>query len=169
MLDGCRTDNVSHAGRSGDAKAMHDGAPAIVATVPGTGDMGARKQFIRYALVGLGSNAACYLIYLLATWLGVGSKTAMTLLYLLGTLQTFVFNKQWSFKFDGKPVPALLRYAAAYGFGYIINLLGLIFFVDHAGMPHQLVQGAMIVMIAVMLFVAQRYWVFPGKARRAIA
>ena len=131
--------------------------------------MAARRQFIRYALVGLGSNAASYLVYIIVTWLGVESKTAMTWLYLLGAIQTFFFNKQWSFRFHGAPVPALARYAVAYALGYAVNLLGLMFFVDHVGMPHQVVQGAMIVTVAVLLFVAQKYWVFPAAAARASA
>lgn len=122
--------------------------------------MEVHKQFIRYAVVGLASNLISYLLYLLATWLGLGPKTSMTVLYMLGVLQTFVFNKSWSFRFAGAPVPALLRYGAAYALGYVINFLALILLVDQAGLPHQLVQGVMILVIAIMLFLAQRYWVF---------
>ena len=131
--------------------------------------MEVHKQFIRYAVVGLGSNIASYLLYLLATWLGLGPKTAMTWLYLLGVLQTFVFNKKWSFRFGGAAAPALVRYAAAYAIGYVVNLLALMLLVDQVGLPHQLVQGVMILVVAVMLFLAQRYWVFPQVARSDMA
>jgi putative flippase GtrA len=123
--------------------------------------MVAHKQFFRYAVVGLASNLVNYLLYLLVTWFGLGPKTSMTWLYLLGVLQTFVFNKKWSFRFPGAAAPALVRYAAAYAVGYVVNFLALMLLVDQVGLPHQLVQGVMILVVAVMLFLAQRYWVFP--------
>ena len=63
--------------------------------------MGVHHQLIRYAVVGITSNAIIYLFYLLATWLGLGPKTAMTGLYVVGVMQTFIFNKKWSFRFAG--------------------------------------------------------------------
>jgi putative flippase GtrA len=125
----------------------------------------ALTQFTRYAIVGLASNAFGYLLYLGLTHLGMGPKLAMTLLYGVGVLQTFVFNKKWSFRFDGAATPALIRYAVAYAFGYVVNLLALVLFVDQAKLPHELVQGVMILVVAVMLFLAQRYWVFPQASR----
>jgi len=117
-------------------------------------------QFSRYAFVGLASNALLYALYLLLTFLGIGPKTAMTLLYLIGVLQTFHFNRGWSFRHEGRRSPALVRYVAAYLLGYALNLAMLLLLVDHLGWPHQWVQGAMIVSLAVLLFLLQRYWVF---------
>lgn len=117
-------------------------------------------QFLRYAIVGVVSNAVLYALYLFLTWAGVGPKIAMTLLYAFGVAQTFVFNRKWSFQHQGKGSPALVRYASAYGFGYLLNLIVLLVLVDQWGFPHQWVQGAMILILAVMLFLLQRYWVF---------
>ena len=127
--------------------------------------MEVHSQLIRYAVVGLVSNVVSYLLYLLVTWFGMGPKTAMSLLYTMGVLQTFVFNKKWSFRFDGEVAPALVRYATVYMLGYAINLLALVLLVDQAGLQHQLVQGVMILVVAAMLFMAQRYWVFPKTPR----
>lgn len=125
----------------------------------------AHRQFLRYVMVGLASNAIIYATYLVLTRLGIGPKLAMSLLYGVGVLQTFVFNKKWSFRFDGAAAPALVRYATAYALGYVVNLSALMLFVDQMGLPHQWVQVAMIVVVAVMLFLAQRYWVFPQPSR----
>lgn len=123
------------------------------------------EQFVRYVIVGVASNASIYLLYLVITWLGVGPKVAMTALYLLGVVQSFVFNKKWSFRFSGSTTPALVRYVIAYAIGYGINLIALLMFVDQLGLPHQAVQGVMIVVVAGLLFLAQRYWVFPQTSR----
>lgn len=122
-------------------------------------------QFSRYAVVGLLSNFVGYLLYLAITGWGMGPKLAMSLLYFVGVVQTFWFNKKWSFRFTGAATPAMVRYAAAYAAGYVVNLSMLLLLVDHVGLPHQWVQGVMILVIAAMLFLAQRYWVFPRRQR----
>jgi putative flippase GtrA len=57
----------------------------------------------------------------------------------------------------------LRRYIAAYAIGYIINYLALWSLVDIGGFPHQYVQGVMIFLLAGMLFIMQKYWVFALK------
>lgn len=122
--------------------------------------MTARSQFIRYVIVGLASNAVIYIAYIVLTLVGMGPKLAMSLLYGVGVLQTFVFNKNWSFRFDGAATPALVRYATVYATGYVIQFLALMLLVDQIGLPHQWVMGALILFIALLLFLAQKYWVF---------
>jgi putative flippase GtrA len=117
-------------------------------------------QFIRYAAVGMASNGVGFVLYLLMTALGFGPKVSMSLLYTVGVLQSFIFNKKWTFNHHGDQTVAFLRYFLIYGFGYFINLGALIIFVDRFGYPHHLVQGAMIPVIAVLLFVMQKIWVF---------
>ena len=119
-----------------------------------------RAQFVRYALVGLASNALLYAAYLVLTRIGAEPKLAMTLLYAAGVAQTFVFNKRWSFRHGGLHGPAFVRYCAAYAFGYVVNFLALLLLVDQLRYPHQLVQGVMIVLLALMLFALQKFWVF---------
>ena len=117
-------------------------------------------QFARYVIVGIVSNAVIYVVYIAFTRIGVGPKLAMSLLYGVGVLQTFVFNKKWSFRFQGAATPALIRYAIVYIIGYFANLFALMLLVDLAGLPHQLIQGIMIFVIAIFLFLAQKYFVF---------
>lgn len=123
-----------------------------------------RKQFFRYVVVGLASNAVIYLVYILLTRLGMGPKLAMSLLYGVGVLQTFVFNKKWSFQFGGAATPALIRYALLYAAGYVIQFLALMLLVDRAGLPHQWVMGALVLTMAVFLFAGQKVWVFREKS-----
>lgn len=132
-------------------------------------NMRLHHQLVRYGIVGIVSNASIYLLYLVITWLGVEPKLAMTALYLLGVGQSFVFNKKWSFRFFGSTSMALLRYVTAYAIGYAVNLIALVVCVDQLELPHQPVQGVTIVMVAVFLFLAQRYWVFPQPSKGSAA
>jgi putative flippase GtrA len=118
------------------------------------------SQFIRYAAVGLASNGIGFLLYLLMTTLGFGSKVSMSLLYIVGVLQSFIFNRKWTFNYNGNKKVALFRYFLIYGFGYFINFGALVMFVDRFGYPHHWVQGGMILVVAVFIFVMQKIWVF---------
>lgn len=111
-------------------------------------------------MVGLASNLVLFLLYLSLTGLGIGHKSAMTLLFVVGTLQTFVFNKRWTFTHQGYLQASFLKYLAVYGFAYLLNLTSLLVFADHLGLPHQIVQGVMILSLAILLFLLQKYWVF---------
>lgn len=119
------------------------------------------RQLIRFGVVGLASNLLGFVWYLLATWLGVGPKIAMSLLFLIGTLQTFIFNKRWSFEHRGPSRSVFMRYLTVYLFGYLFNLLMLVIFVDIAKYSHVAVQGTMILVVAAMMFILQKFWVFP--------
>ncbi len=119
-----------------------------------------QRQLLRYAVVGLASNLVCYLVYLGLTALGMNPKLAMTILYGVGVAQTFVFNKRWTFEHGGARGPVFYRYCTAYFLGYLFNLAVLYVLVDRLGQPHQLVQGVMILVLAALLFLAQKFWVF---------
>jgi putative flippase GtrA len=122
-------------------------------------------QFWRYAAVGLVSNLTVYALYLLLTHWGLASKVAMTLTYAAGVAQTFVFNKHWSFRSGGRARAQFGRYLAVYAIGYALNLAGLFLLVDVLGWAHQLAQGILIVAIAVLLFLLQKFWVFRAPPR----
>jgi putative flippase GtrA len=119
-----------------------------------------QRQLIRYSVVGLASNLLCYLVYLALTGLGMNPKLAMSVLYCVSVLHTFVFNKRWTFEHGGARRTVFYRYCAAYGLGYLFNLTVLYLLVDRIGYPHQIVQGVLILSLALMLFLAQKFWVF---------
>lgn len=138
-------------------------------TTPSCVEMETRRQFLRYALIGLTSNAVLYAAYLTLTGVGVGHKTAMTLLYVVGTLQTYIFNRRWTFLYRGKIPGSMLRYAATYAFGYLLNLTALFALVDILGLPHRIVQAVLILIVAVSIFLLQKYWVFRPCEQNTIA
>lgn len=133
------------------------------------GDTLVLGQFVRYALVGLASNALLYVSYLALTWAGLGPKVSMTLVYALGVACTFIFNKRWSFQHGGLHGPAFARYCAAYGLGYVANLALLYLLADVMGFAHEWVQGVLILVISLMLFALQKFWVFRAETGGATA
>lgn len=121
-------------------------------------------QFIRFVVVGLGLNAALYVVYLLLTWRILGSETAMTITFGLGVLLSFLANRNITFRHSGRHFPALRRFLVLYAIIYSINFVALWFFSGRLGVPHQMVQGVAILVLPLLAFVLQRYWVFPAAA-----
>lgn len=125
--------------------------------------MTTRKQIVRFGVVGVVSNLVLYLLYLALTEIGVGHKAAMTALYIVGVTQTFLVNRAWTFGHQGSAGPAMARYVAVYVGGYAFQWLTLYALVDVAGLPHRLVMAGLIVVMAGLLFLAQKFWVFSAK------
>lgn len=118
-------------------------------------------QLFRYALVGLLSNFAGYLVYLGLTYLGSTPKFTMTMLYAIGATVGFFGNKELTFGYQGSFSGAALRYVIAHGFGYMLNLGILVVFVDTLGFAHQWIQGVAVFVVAAFLFLAFKLFVFP--------
>lgn len=125
------------------------------------------RQLVRYGVVGLASNGIGYLLYLLLTWFGMEYRVAVTVLFAVGVVQTFFFNKRWSFGHTGTPASALLRYWAVYVAAYFLNIAALTVLVEYVDVPHQIAQAILVFVIAGLIFVALRFWVFPREAMRA--
>lgn len=117
-------------------------------------------QLIRYGLVGVVSNVSIYIVYLLMTYLGVEPKIAMTFVFIIGASIGFAGNKKWTFAYQDNSSKTALRFLVAYAIAYILNLFCMWVAVDRMGIPHYLVQAVNIVVIAVLLFIAQKYWIF---------
>jgi putative flippase GtrA len=118
------------------------------------------RQVLRWIAVGVSLNAALYGVYLLLSRALMGSVAAMTLTYAIGVLLGFTLNRSIIFRFVGDNGAALVRYCLAYAAGYVIDFGALRLLSGGLGIPHEIVQGAMVALLAIGLFALQRYWVF---------
>jgi putative flippase GtrA len=126
-------------------------------------------QLVRYGLVGVVTNVLLFAGYLLLSTFGVGAKTAMSLLYVPGVLVGFLGNRTFTFGHEGRIPSSLVRYFATYAFGYAFSFASLVVFVDILHWPTDFVVLALIFVTAGMLFLLQRWWVFPRGTRTAPA
>ncbi len=122
-------------------------------------------QFTRYVIVGVASNLAGYLVYLMLTFFYVGPKLAMTIVYLVGALVSFIGNHRWTFAYKGTLFSPLIKYVAAHTCGYTLNFCILYIFVDRFLYPHQAVQAVAIGIVAVFLFLIFKKIVFVESLR----
>jgi putative flippase GtrA len=124
------------------------------------------RQFLSYAVVGALTNLSAYALYLLLTHLWGAPKLTMTLLYSLGAVGGFLANRRYTFRHDGHPGKAGVRYLLVQFSGYLLNLISLALFADWLGFAHQYVQAVALVAIAVYLFVLSRIFVFAHDRAR---
>ncbi|MBD3815351.1 MAG: GtrA family protein [Halothiobacillus sp.] len=121
-------------------------------------------QLFRYGLVGLANNLRGYLIYLLITWLGVNPEVAVTFMYPIGATLAYFGHAKYTFA-KRHSARGVGRYVIAHVIGYSVNL-GLLYFLStRLGFPHQLVQIAAIFIVAGVLFVLFKYYVFVENRR----
>lgn len=118
-------------------------------------------QLIRYGLVGVATNSLAYLVYWVLTYGGLEPKKTMSLLYAISALIGFIGNRQWVFAHKDTLLKTGMRYLIAHLCGYTINLYILVIFVDKVGFPHQWIQALAIAVVAIFLFLAFKYFVFP--------
>jgi putative flippase GtrA len=117
-------------------------------------------QMIRFLLIGAAGNAIAFGIYLCLTGLEFNIFFSMTIVYFSTVMTTFYFNKNWTFRVVGNEINCLRRYFLLYSLFYLINLIILYYFVENLQFSHQYVQGITIIVFAILIFVAQKYWVF---------
>jgi putative flippase GtrA len=119
-----------------------------------------RLQLICYALIGIASNLAGYVAYLLLTYVGIFPKVAMTALYCCSSIISFFGNSRLTFAHAGNKNRAFIRYLVTYAAGYLMNLVILTIGVDQLGYSHQIVQAFAIASVAAFLFACLKYYVF---------
>jgi putative flippase GtrA len=117
-------------------------------------------QLFRYGIVGILSNIFGYLLYLFLTSAGYSPKLTMTALYGTGAVIGFLFNKQLTFSYRGSILESGIRYGIMHIFGYLLNLLIMVIYVDIYRYPHTIVQGIAIFLVAGFLFLSFKFFVF---------
>lgn len=121
----------------------------------------ALRQIIHYGVVGVLNNLLGYCIYLLVTFFWLDPKIAISVLYPIGATTAYFGHSKYSFSYQGSHTKAVLRYAFAHFVGYSVNFLMLLILSDKLKFPHQAVQAVAIFIVAGVLFLMFRYFVFP--------
>ncbi len=121
-------------------------------------------RLLRWGIVGVVSNVLGYLAYLVLTAFGVPPKIAMTGLYACGVAAGFAGNHRWAFQHNDPARRTLPRYLLAHLAGYLLNFAMLWLFHDQLRIAHQLVQAVAIVVVAAVLYLLMRRFVFPQQS-----
>ena len=116
-------------------------------------------QLFRYALIGIVLNTLGFVAYYFLTSTGFKPKITMTFLYGVGGIIGFYANK-FTFSYGGSVLEAGVRYLITLLFGYLLNLLMLVIFVDVCEFSHTIVQGVAISIVIAFTFLSSKFIVF---------
>lgn len=122
------------------------------------------EELVRYSAVGVATNVFGFLLYVLFTTLGVSPILMISISYPIHIGLAFYLNKKWSFTYEGRISASAVRYLISYIGCYILNVAALKYFYGYWGFSHVLVQAVAVVVIAPLLFVTQKFWVFRENA-----
>jgi putative flippase GtrA len=118
------------------------------------------RQFVKYLAVGGLTNGFAYVGYILLTLAGVNPIASMSIVYCFASVIAFTANRGWTFQSDGRVGRSLPRYVISQVIGYATNLILLYCLYYVLGLPHQAAQLIGIGLVAVLLFLLNRYYVF---------
>jgi putative flippase GtrA len=105
------------------------------------------RQFVKFILVGL-------------LLLGVHYLTAAVIAFSVATLNSYTWNRLWTFRAGKHRVEKLAKFTAVQLVGLTINLIGLWLLVEHAGLhefPAQVLANGVVV---ISNFFGNKFWTF---------
>ena len=79
-------------------------------------------------------------------------------------LLSFHANRRHTFRHRGDQLGALRRFLGCYAILYLIDFIALWVFAGRLSFPHQIVQGCVVLVLPLLAFMMQKYWVFPAAA-----
>lgn len=115
---------------------------------------------LKFIAVGAINTIVFYVVFVLLIRLGLHYSLALLIDYTGGIAAGYYMNRYWTFVSHRRPMRSALKYCVAYGIVYCLNLvlLGLIVELRVMGpIPGQIV---ITVIIAVISFFLQNFWVF---------
>lgn len=120
----------------------------------------------KFAVVGVANTLIDYGVFvLLAQVLGVNVYLAQVVSYSCGILNSYIFNRSWTFRSQSRFFsPTLVRFLAL-NLAMLGISTGLLALFLHLGLPKLLAKAATVGVTMVLGFGANRLWVFrPQKA-----
>jgi putative flippase GtrA len=119
------------------------------------------EQAVKYGLVGVGNTLlSLAVIWVMMKPLGYGAVASNITGYAVGVLNSFVWNKQWTFRSQATWLGSALRFGLVFGVCYALQL-GLLLYLD----KHLMIDGYYNQIIAmafytVINFLLNKYFTF---------
>ena len=122
-----------------------------------------QNSALRYAIVGVGTNATLYVVFVGLHWAGTPPAVTAAICYVLGLTLSYVINRAWSFQSEASHRRDLPRFLFAYAIGFATTV-GLIVLLTR-WMPAELAQILNIGLTAMVIYLSLKITGFgKGKA-----
>lgn len=126
-----------------------------------TADKNAR-QLVKFILVGLLTTSINFAVYAFLVLTGVPYLAAAIIAFVLATLNSYTWNRRWTFRAGAHHNQRLAKFAIVQSIGLGINLLALALLVEYAGLQDhkliaQLISNAFVV---ASNYAGNKWWTF---------
>jgi putative flippase GtrA len=119
------------------------------------------RQFVKYGVVGASNTILTFVVYTVLVLLGLHYLVAVVLGYLVGSLNSYVFNRHWTFQAGHiAHTQAGTRFAIVQAAAIAANVALLYVFVHHWHVARILSQAILTVPILSVTFFVNRLWTF---------
>ena len=118
-------------------------------------------SMLRFALVGCANTLFGFAVIMAAAWLlQLGDVAANAIGYGCGLLLSFVLNRRYTFRYEGRTAGALVRYLLAFAVSYGVNVGVLVIFTAVLGQSSVLSQALAVCSYAIAFYALSRWVVF---------
>ncbi len=120
------------------------------------------KQAIKYGVVGvINTLITAVVIWIMMKLLGCSDVVSNVVGYMAGVLNSFIWNKKWTFKSTEKWIGSAIRFGVVFGVCYLLQL-GLLVFVLDTYLPIDPYYNQLIAMAfyTVINFVMNKFYTF---------
>src|SRR2546427_3368638 len=125
--------------------------------------MDARRQFVKFCIVGSSNTAVSLVAFAAAVGAGVPYLAASCAAFALGALNGYTLNRIWTFRSGSHTARGLLRYFLVQGLGLAANALLIAALVEGLRMASIPAQAIVLPPVSLMTFAFNRRWTFAGR------
>ena len=118
------------------------------------------QQFLKFSFVGFVNTAIFYGIYYFLLQLGFFYVTALTIGTMAGLVNSYVWNKFFTFKSKERSASESFKFLAVYGVQYLSNLLIIYLCVEFVGISPELAGLAAICVGVFISYFGHKLWTF---------
>lgn len=119
------------------------------------------KQAIKYGVVGLGNTLiTAIVIWVMMKLFGCSDVLSNAVGYIAGVLNSFIWNKQWTFQSSAGWVSSGIRFGVVFGICYALQLLLLLYLNKHLLIDSYYNQLIAMAFYTVINFVLNKFYTF---------
>ena len=120
-------------------------------------------RIIKFGIIGISNTLINWIIFFLLNLLGVNYIVANIIAYSLATINSYIWNSKWVFKYNNEKLVSSLKFVIVNLVGLILNTIILFILVDMFNINKiiSLVMATGVVMI--INYISNRLWVFKQK------
>ncbi|MDR2600789.1 MAG: GtrA family protein [Oscillospiraceae bacterium] len=117
-------------------------------------------QIIKFCFVGVLNTAVYYIVYLLLLKIGFNYAVAATVGTLAGIINSYLFNKFFTFKSKKKSIAEIIKFCIVYLIQFLSNLLVIYICVNFIGLSEELAGIPPVFTGMIISFLGHKFWSF---------